>query len=225
MNQINPNNINFKKLNGLIPAIIQDAQTQQVLMLGFMNEEALQKTIDTKKVWFYSRTRSRLWMKGEESGNILNLISISSDCDNDTLLIQAKPDGPTCHTNATSCFGEQKIDGAGLQPGSEILINPADGAGLYSAPEVLLNLFKLIQGRKSKMPKNSYTTSLFKDGVNKICEKIEEESLEVIQAAKKETKQRLAEESCDLIYHLLVLLVKKEIRLDEVFGELDKRRK
>lgn len=201
MNKFDINNINFTKLNGLIPAIIQDVETKQVLMLGFMNGESLKKTIKTKKVWFFSRSKNRLWMKGEESGNILNLISIASDCDNDTLLIQVKPKGPTCHTNAASCFGEQKS------------IN------------ILLELFKLIGERKSKMPEGSYTTSLFKKGVDKICAKIKEESLEVIKAAKKETKQRLIEESCDLIYHLLVLLVNQKIGLDEIFGELEKRKR
>lgn len=216
MTTLNINNIDFKKLNGLIPAIIQDAETQQVLMLGFMNEESLKKTIKTKKVWFFSRSKNRLWMKGEESGNILNLISITPDCDNDTLLIQAKPKGPTCHTNKTSCFVEQnsKIDGTKI-----------DEIGLHPVPEILIDLFNLIRNRKEKMPEGSYTTSLFKDGLNKICEKIEEESLEVIQASKKETKQRLIEEGCDLIYHLLVLLVQKNIGLNEIFEELVRRRK
>jgi len=195
------NNLNFKKQNGLIPAIIQDAETQQVLMLGYMNEGSLKKTINTKKVWLFSRSKNRLWMKGEESGNILNIISIASDCDNDTLLIQAKPDGPTCHTNKTSCFGNQ------------------------NSINVLLELFQVIKKCKSRMPKNSYTTSLFEGGVDKICDKVEEESLEVIQAATKETKQRLIEESCDLIYHLLVLLANQNIGLNEIFEELKKRRK
>lgn len=201
MNQLNINNIDFTKLNGLIPAIIQDAQTQQVLMLGFMNKKSLKKTIETNKIWFFSRSRNKLWMKGEESGNVLNLISIVSDCDNDTLLIQAKPYGPTCHTGEISCFGNQ------------------------NSINILLKLFKLINDRKATMPKGSYTTSLFKDGLNKICDKIEEESLEVIKAAKKETKQRLIEESCDLIYHLMVLLANEGVELTEVFGELGKRRK
>ena len=193
--------IDWQKVNGLIPAIVQDAETNTVLMLGYMNKESLEKTQKSKQVYFFSRTKKRLWLKGETSGNYLDLVNIKIDCDADTLLIKAIPKGPTCHKGQTSCFGD----------------------GLLTS--VLTELYSLILNRKSEMPQNSYTASLFSDGLDKICQKIEEEALEVIQAAKQETKQRLVEESSDLIYHLLVLLAEKGVNLSQVFGELEKRRK
>jgi len=195
------NKIDWKKVNNLIPAIIQDVANNEVLMLGFMNQVALEKTLELKKVHFYSRTKKRLWMKGESSHNYLNLVDIKLDCDADTLLIKVNPISPTCHNGVYSCFGDNK-----------------------SSITVLSDLFKLIQNRKQKMPSNSYTTSLFSEGVNQICAKIEEESLEVIQAAKKETKQRLIEESSDLLYHLFVLLADQSIELTEICDELIRRR-
>ena len=193
--------IDWQKINGLIPVIIQDVETNAVLMLGYMDKKALKKTIKLKKVCFFSRSRKKLWLKGETSGNYLNLVSITIDCDADALLAKVVPDGPTCHTGQTSCFGE------------ELSIS------------ILTKLYNLILSRKFEMPKNSYTTSLFSGGVNTICEKIEEEALEVIQAAKRETKQRLIEESSDLIYHLLVLLGEKTVTLDDIFRELKARNK
>lgn len=195
--------MNFSKLGGVIPAVVQDAETKVVLMLGFMNKEALRKTIKSKKVTFWSRTKKRLWEKGEISGNTLKLISISADCDNDTLLILAKPQGPTCHTRAYSCFGVEKRNGL----------------------EFLRELFDLIVARKKELPKKSYTTSLFNEGLVKILEKVEEESGEVLQAAKKETKKRLVEESSDLLYHLFVLLAQKNISLNDIIQELQRRKK
>jgi len=189
----------MKKSNGLIPAIIQDVDTRQVLMLGYMNKAALAKTRKDKRVTFYSRSKKRLWQKGESSGNYLTLISITKDCDNDTFLIMAKPRGPTCHTGATNCFKTTDF--------------------------TIQDLFRLIQMRKLTMPKNSYTTSLLTAGTPSILAKISEESSEVIQAATKETRQRLIEESCDLIYHLLVLLSDQNINLKEVDKELKKRNK
>ena len=172
----------------------------QVLMLGFMNEEAYQKTIKTKKVTFWSRSRKCLWQKGETSGNYLKVVDIKIDCDQDTLLIAAEPQGPTCHTGQYSCFDKK------------------------SQNITFLNeLFALIKDRKKNMPKKSYTTTLFREGLDKICAKVEEESEEVIRAAKSETKQRLIEESSDLLYHLFVLLAQKEVDLDEVITELAKR--
>ncbi len=192
--------INFKKLNGLIPAVIQDQKTREVLMVGFMNEEALNKTQATQEVWFWSRTKQRLWKKGETSGNVLQVCEMRTDCDEDTLLVLVKPAGPTCHTGRRSCFGEE-----------------SRGLGFLGALERLLEI------RKKELPQNSYTTSLFKGGLSAILDKVEEESAEVIQAARQETKQRLIEESADLFYHLTVLLAQKELSLEDVMQELEKR--
>lgn len=194
--------LNFKKMNGLIPVIVQDGTTMQVLMLGFMNEEAYKKTIKTGLVTFWSRSRKRLWQKGESSGNYLEVISIKKDCDDDTLLILAKPRGPTCHKGRYSCFGKENI--------SVTFLN---------------KLSELIKDRKSKMPKKSYTSSLFEKGIDEIVKKLGEESIETIIAAKSESKKRLVEESGDLLYHLLVLLAEKEINLNEVVSELIQRHK
>lgn len=203
MKKIDIKKLNFKKLNGVIPAIIQDIETKTVLMLGFMNKEALNKTIKTKDITFWSRTKKQLWRKGEISGNTLKLISISADCDNDTLLILAKPKGPICHTQAYSCFGAKNQTGLGF----------------------LLELYDLIAARKKELPKNSYTASLFKNGLVKILAKIKEESNEVLQAAKNETKKQLIEEISDLLYHLFVLLVQKNISLNDIIEELKQRKK
>lgn len=194
--------INWTKGNGLVPAIIQDADTGVVLMLGYMNKQAFAKTLKTKKVWFYSRSKKRLWMKGETSGNYLNLVKIVPDCDGDVLLIQVLPTGPTCHTGEESCFGLE-----------------------FTGQAVIDKLFSIIEDRKFKMPKGSYTTSLFRGGLFKICGKVAEESGEVIKAATKESKQRVIEESVDLIYHLFVLLVEKQIKISEVYREIKKRQK
>lgn len=203
MNKLDVKKLNFKKLNGIVPAVVQDIEAKAVLMLGFMNKEALSRTIESKKVTFWSRTKKRLWEKGEISGNTLQLSSISADCDNDTLLILAKAQGPTCHTGTYSCFGTEKQNGL----------------------ELLQELFDLIVARKKELPKNSYTTSLFKEGLVKILAKVEEESGEVLQAAKKETRKRLIEESSDLLYHLFVLLAQKNISLDDIIQELQRRKK
>jgi phosphoribosyl-ATP pyrophosphohydrolase/phosphoribosyl-AMP cyclohydrolase len=172
-------------------------------MVGFMSKEALMKTIKDQKVTFWSRTKKKLWQKGEESGNYLNVETISSDCDRDSLLVKVKPTGPTCHTGEYSCFEEETKDSLVF----------------------LRSLSELIRDRKDKMPRDSYTTLLFNKGLIRILEKIKEESGEVINAAVNESKQRLIEESCDLLYHLLVLLVEKEIELDEVISELVDRGK
>ena len=181
----------------LIPTIIQDAQTREVLMLGYMNDDALAQTRKTGLVTFYSRSKKRLWQKGETSGNTLKVEKIYQDCDNDTYLILATPQGPTCHNGTQSCFNTQQ----------------------FGLPE----LTKLINQRKSTMPPDSYTTSLFRAGLPQICAKITEESQEVVQAATQETKQRLIEESCDLLYHLQVLLTEKGITQAEIDQELQKR--
>lgn len=194
--------LNFKKMNGLIPAIIQDSTTMQVLMLGFMNEKAYEKTIKTGLATFWSRSKGRLWQKGEGSGNCLEVISVKKDCDSDTLLILAKPRGSTCHKGKYSCFGERERN-------------------IYFLEE----LFNLIKDRKEKRPKKSYTASLFDKGLNEILKKVGEESIETIIAAKSESRKRLIEESGDLLYHLLVLLAEKEISLNEVVLELIQRYK
>jgi len=193
--------INWGKGGGLVPAIIQDADTRAVLMAGYMNEESLAKTIDTGKVWFYSRTKKRLWMKGEESGNVLNVVEIKTDCDDDALLIKARPSGPTCHTGDYSCFKETAVGGE------------------------LSALFNTIQERKETMPEGSYTASLFKAGLDKMSLKVSEEAMEVVHAAQKQTRERLVEESADLLYHLFVLLAEKKISLVDVEAELKKRSK
>jgi phosphoribosyl-ATP pyrophosphohydrolase/phosphoribosyl-AMP cyclohydrolase len=214
-------NPNFQK-SELLPAIIQDFETKEILMLGYMNKEAFEKTLKEKRVTFFSRTKNRLWTKGESSGNFLDLISFQIDCDEDTILIQVKPNGPTCHTGNRSCFGETKISvpqtfGTGMTKKS------AGMTGKEVKMTFLKELFDLIKERKERMPEGSYTTSLFQEGIYKICTKVSEESGEVIKAATKETKERLAEESADLLYHLMVLLVEKNVDLEEVVGVLEKR--
>lgn len=194
--------IDFEKMGGLVPAIIQDAVTQKVLMLGFMNEEAFQKTLDTKHVTFWSRTRNTLWTKGETSGNFLNLVDIKVDCDNDTLLIQAHPDGPTCHTGTDTCWGEEN----------------------HANPLLFLTeLQDFINRRKEEMPEGSYTTKLFKEGINKIAQKVGEEALETVIEATNGTSDHLVYEASDLLYHLLVMLTEKGLRIEEVAQELQKR--
>jgi phosphoribosyl-ATP pyrophosphohydrolase/phosphoribosyl-AMP cyclohydrolase len=193
--------IDFQKLNGLVPAVVQDAATNRVLMVGFMNEAAYQRTIDTKKVTFFSRTRNTLWTKGETSGNFLILNEIIEDCDHDTLLIKASPNGPVCHTGADTCFNE--VNKPGL--------------------EFLSELEALIADRKAKLPEKSYTTDLFNKGINKIAQKVGEEATEVVIDAVAGNKGRVAEESADLIYHLIVLLRYHELSLSDVVKVLIKR--
>ncbi len=194
--------IDFKKMGGLVPAIIQDAVTRKVLMLGFMNEEAFQKTMETKHVTFWSRTRNTLWTKGETSGNFLNMVDIKTDCDNDTLLIQVHPDGPTCHTGTDTCWGEENE------------ANPL----LF-----LIELQDFIYRRKKEMPEGSYTTKLFKEGINKIAQKVGEEALETIIEATNGTNEHLVYEASDMLYHLLVMLTEKGLRIEDVAQELQKR--
>ncbi len=197
---IDSTKINFSKNSGLVPAIVIDEFTGQVLMLGFMNKEALDKTLETKLVTFYSRTRSNLWTKGETSNNYLHLVDIKTDCDNDTLLITAKPDGPTCHLGNYSCFGNEK-----------------------SNTKFLDYLFELLKKRKLELPEDSYTTKLFKSGLNRIIQKLGEEAVETIIASKNGDKKEIINEVSDLIYHLLVMLVETEIDLQEVFDNLIER--
>ena len=195
--------LDFEKMGGLIPAIIQDSCTGKVLMLGFMNEEALSKTEEIGKVTFYSRTKNRLWTKGETSGNFLNVVSIAADCDNDTLLIKVKPVGPVCHTGSDTCFGET---------------NQTD---LF----FLSYLQDFIDKRKAEMPEGSYTTSLFKKGVNRMAQKVGEEAVETVIEATNGTDEGFLYEASDLIYHLIVLLTSKGHRIEELAQELKKRHK
>ena len=197
-------NIDFSKLNGLIPAVIQDADTKNVLMVGFMNEEAYQKTIETKKVTFFSRTRQRLWTKGEESGHFLHLVDIKNDCDNDTLLVKVHPEGPTCHTGTDTCWGEKNEH------------NPL----LF-----LSELQDFIEKRHEEMPEGSYTTSLFRDGLHRMAQKVGEEALEAVIEAVNGTNDRLIYEASDMFYHLIVLLTAKGLRIEDVVSELESRHK
>ncbi len=196
-------NLDFEKMNGLIPAIIQDAVTQKVLMLGFMNQEAYQKTLDTKLVTFYSRTRNKLWTKGEESGNFLDVVEILPDCDNDTLLIKARPRGPVCHTGHDTCFDEKNTKGMAF----------------------IDYLQHFIQKRKQEMPENSYTTKLFSRGINRMAQKVGEEAVEVVIESKDNNDDLFLGEAADLIYHLIVLLTAKGFSLDDVASVLESRHK
>ena len=194
--------IDFEKMGGLVPAIIQDATTKNVLMLGFMNQEAYDKTVATKHVTFWSRTRNTLWTKGETSGHFLNLIDMKIDCDNDTLLVRVNPIGPTCHTGTDTCWGEDNES------------NPL----LF-----LTELQDFINKRKQEMPEGSYTTSLFTKGINKIAQKVGEEALETVIEATNGTNDNLVYEASDLLYHLLVMLTEKGLRIEDVALELRKR--
>lgn len=194
--------INFDKMNGLVPAIIQDATTRKVLMLGFMNKEAYEKTVETGKVTFYSRTKERLWTKGEQSGNFLNVVSIQNDCDQDTLLIQVHPTGPVCHTGTDTCWGEKNE------------ANPL----LF-----LSELQDFIEKRYQEMPEGSYTTSLFKDGFNRMAQKVGEEALEAVIEAVNGSNERLIYEGSDMLYHLIVLLTAKGMRIEDMASELQQR--
>lgn len=189
---------------GLVPAIIQDAKTKHVLMLGYMNEEAFQKTVSTKQVTFFSRSKQRLWTKGEESGNFLQLIAIKNDCDNDTLLVQANPVGPTCHKGSDTCWNESNGQNFGF----------------------LTQLESVIKNRKENAEaENSYVASLFKKGINKIAQKVGEEAVEVVIEAKDANDQLFLEESADLLFHYLILLQAKGFKLEDIVQVLEKRHK
>lgn len=195
--------INFEKSNGLVPCVVQDALTYQVLMLGYMNKEAFEKTMETKKVTFFSRSKNRLWTKGEESGNFLTLKSIELDCDNDTLLCQVYPNGATCHTGSKTCWNDN----------------------VQSSFGILDELEKIIQSRYELEPEGSYIASLKKKGINKIAQKVGEEGVEVVIEALGNNKELFVNESADLLFHWLVLLRAKAVSLEEVILELKKREK
>ena len=198
-------NIDFSKsAQGLIPAIIQDSETKSVLMLGYMNAESYQKTLDTQKVTFFSRSKQRLWTKGEESGNFLNLVSIKNDCDDDTLLIQVKPEGPTCHTGSDTCWQESNNQEYGF----------------------ISKLEKTITIRRENADsEKSYVASLFKLGINKIAQKVGEEAIEVVIEAKDDNDDLFLNESADLLFHYLILLQAKGFHLNDVVNILKGRQK
>ena len=203
MNELeNIDQIDFEKLNGLVPAVVQDDKSMKVLMVGFMNREALEKTQELGKVTFFSRTKNRLWTKGEESGNFLNVASMLVDCDNDTLLIKANPVGPVCHTGADTCFFET---------------NPKEDV------QFLSYLQDFIDKRKQEMPEGSYTTSLFRKGTRKITQKVGEEAVETIIGAMANDDENFIYEAGDLMYHLIVLLTHKGYRIEDIVRELKKR--
>ena len=196
-------NINFTKYaDGLVPAIVQDASTKNVLMLGFMNQAAVDATISLNKVTFFSRSKNRLWTKGEESGNSLNYISMALDCDQDSLLIQANPVGPVCHTGADTCWGtENKTESL----------------------DFLAQLEQVIEQRKTAAPESSYVASLFSKGINKIAQKVGEEAVELVIEAKDQNNELFLEESADLLFHYLMLLQAKGYKLADVVKVLEKR--
>ncbi len=196
-------NLDFDKVGGLIPAIIQDNETNKVLMLGYMNQEALDKTKELGRVTFYSRTKQRLWTKGEESGNFLNVISIQEDCDQDTLLIKVNPVGPVCHTGDDTCFKEENRE--------DVMF--------------FKHLQRFIEKRHQEMPEGSYTTSLFQSGVNRMAQKVAEEAIESVIEACNGTDDRLVYESADMLYHLIVLLTSKGLSIEDLSRELQKRHK
>lgn len=196
---VDPAKINFKKLNGLVPCVVQDATTRAVLMMGFMNEEAFRKTALEKRITFFSRSRQRLWTKGETSGNFLELVDMILDCDQDTLLIKAKPTGPVCHTGSDTCFGEK---------------NQSQGLAFLEA---------IIEERIKDPKPGSYTNSLLDAGINKMAQKVGEEAIELVIEAKDNNKVLFLNEAADLMYHYLVLLAAKRYTLDEVTAVLRQR--
>jgi phosphoribosyl-AMP cyclohydrolase / phosphoribosyl-ATP pyrophosphohydrolase len=191
--------INFSKTDGLVPCIVQDFKTRQVLMLGFMNEEAYQKTLREKRVTFFSRSKQRLWTKGETSGNFLDVVDVLIDCDQDTILIKANPVGPVCHTGSDTCFDEKNFGWD------------------------LSTLEAIIKDRKANPTKGSYTSSLFESGINKVAQKVGEEAVELIIEAKDDNKDLFLNEASDLMYHYLVLLTAKGFSLNDVLDVLKKR--
>ncbi|MBN1114330.1 MAG: bifunctional phosphoribosyl-AMP cyclohydrolase/phosphoribosyl-ATP diphosphatase HisIE [Oligoflexia bacterium] len=195
--------IDWEKNDGLIPAVIQDVNTLQVLMLGYMNKDSLQQTLRTDKVTFWSRTKKSLWTKGQTSGNFLTPVNMSIDCDNDTLLIQAIPDGPTCHTGAVSCFSGITKTGAGF----------------------LGKLFRVIEQRHRERPINSYTSKLFDKGLDRIAQKVGEEAVETVIASKNNSTDLFLNEAADLIFHLLVLVKAKNLNIDMLMDVLEERHK
>lgn len=195
--------VNFDPQSGLIPAIIQDVRTKNVLMLGYMNREAYETTVRTGKVTFFSRSKSRLWTKGEESGNFLRLVAIQNDCDSDTLLVSVHPEGPTCHLGTDTCWGEANRSNYGF----------------------LSMLEGVIQNRREQQDEGSYVASLFKKGINKIAQKVGEEAVELVIESKDENEELFRNEAADLLFHYLILLQAKGYTLDDIVRVLEERHK
>ncbi len=193
--------IDFSKSDGLVPCIVQDANTKSVLMLGYMNTDAILKTLETQRVTFYSRSKKRLWMKGETSGNVLNFVDMKLDCDRDTILVKANPTGPTCHTGADTCFNETNSEWN------------------------LQNLESIIEDRKQNPKEGSYTSDLFSKSINKIAQKVGEEAVELVIEAKDENEELFLGEAADLMFHYMVLLQAKNYSLQDVLSVLKKRHK
>lgn len=216
--------IDFDKMGGLVPAIIQDADTRHVLMLGFMNREAYDKTQATGLVTFWSRTRQTLWTKGETSGNYLHMVSMAVDCDNDTLLVKVHPDGPTCHKGTDTCWGEDnsQFTVQGLQCKAQ-RSSTSEVAEPATPLMFLKNLQDFIERRHEEMPEGSYTTRLFRDGMAKMAQKVGEEALETVIEAVGGTNDNLIYEAGDMLYHLLVLLTAKGLRIEDIARELQRR--
>jgi phosphoribosyl-ATP pyrophosphohydrolase/phosphoribosyl-AMP cyclohydrolase len=209
---LEPEDVRFDE-RGLVPAIVQDVRTREVLTLAYMNEESLRRTLAEGQTWFWSRSRSELWHKGATSGNTQRVVEVRLDCDADALVVLVEPRGPACHTGAVSCFARDPLGGAA---GVE---NDADGIGV-----VLEELYEVVAGRRHEMPAGSYTTYLFEKGLNKILKKVGEEAAETIIAAKDEDRRALTAETADLIYHLVVLMVERGVTLEALGGELARRR-
>jgi phosphoribosyl-AMP cyclohydrolase / phosphoribosyl-ATP pyrophosphohydrolase len=193
---------------GLIPVVVQDAETHRVLMLAFMNAESLKRTLESKETWFWSRSRSRLWHKGETSGHTQRVVDLQVDCDGDALTVLVHPNGPSCHTGTPSCFDRESADNSVRDLG-----------------DVLARLFLLIESRKHERPEGSYTSYLFDQGLDKILKKVGEEAAETIIAAKNADREALVQEAADLLYHLVVLMVERELSLEDVAIELARREK
>ncbi len=203
---VRPEDVRFDE-RGLVPAIVQDARTREVLTLAYMNEESLRRTLAEGQTWFWSRSRSELWHKGATSGNTQRVVEVRLDCDSDALVVLVEPRGPACHTGAVSCFGGEGFESA------------AAGIGV-----VLEELYAVVEARRREMPAGSYTTYLFEKGLNKILKKVGEESAETIIAAKDGDREALTAETADLVYHLLVLLVERGVTMADLAGELARRR-
>ncbi|HEX8558909.1 MAG TPA: bifunctional phosphoribosyl-AMP cyclohydrolase/phosphoribosyl-ATP diphosphatase HisIE [Pyrinomonadaceae bacterium] len=216
---LRPEEVRFDE-RGLVPAVVQDARTREVLTLAYMNEESLRRTLAEGETWFWSRSRAELWRKGATSGNTQRVVGLRLDCDSDALVVLVEPRGPACHTGAASCFAR---DAAGEAAGGEAGA-AGGGAGAAGVGEVLEELYAVVAGRRREMPAGSYTTYLFEKGLNKILKKVGEESAETIIAAKDGDPAALTAETADLVYHLVVLMVERGLTLGALAGELARRR-